>query len=92
MLGDDWTGFQGYSWFYHDFEGMKASFKEMLNLFLRRWPKPFSHIRAPLINMCLIMAFWGAPMKDKAHAYTALAAAGYARMLHNWLELRAING
>lgn len=59
-------------------EGMKApALKEMLNFFFTPMTEVIFKHKGTIDKYVgdLIMAFWGAPMKDKSHAYNALAAA-----------------
>lgn len=59
-------------------EGMKApDLKEMLNFFFTPMTEIIFKHKGTIDKYVgdMIMAFWGAPMKDKAHAYNAIAAA-----------------
>lgn len=81
MLGDDremTVLFADIRGFTSISEGMKApELKEMLNFFFTPMTEIIFKHKGTIDKYVgdLIMAFWGAPMKDKMHAHNALAAA-----------------
>ena len=81
MLGDDremTVLFADIRGFTSISEGMKASdLKEMLNAFFTPMTEVIFKHKGTIDKYVgdLIMAFWGAPLKDKSHAHNALAAA-----------------
>jgi adenylate cyclase len=81
MLGDDremTVLFADIRGFTSISEGMKApELKEMLNFFFTPMTELIFDHKGTIDKYVgdLIMAFWGAPMKDKSHAHNALAAA-----------------
>lgn len=81
MLGDDremTVLFADIRGFTSISEGMKApELKEMLNFFFTPMTELIFDHKGTIDKYVgdLIMAFWGAPMKDKGHAHNALAAA-----------------
>jgi len=81
MLGDDremTVLFADIRGFTSISEGMKApELKEMLNFFFTPMTEVIFKHKGTIDKYVgdLIMAFWGAPMKDKGHAHNALAAA-----------------